>query len=93
LNVKVKGVKENSRMLYTYHLIDRYDDITRVTAMGRTTAYTASIIVQLLANKVIEEKGVVPPERLGMNEKLFKKIMIELRKREIKIEERNEEIN
>lgn len=93
MNVKVRGVKENSRILYTYHLLDLYDDTKRVTAMGRTTAYTASIIVQLLAKKVIEEKGVVPPERLGMNGKLFKKIMTELRKRGIKIEEKNERMN
>ena len=86
MNVKVKGLKEKLKVLYTYHLLDRYDEMKNVTAMARTTAYTASIIVQLLAKKAIEEKGVVPPERLGMDEKLFNKIITELKKKGIKIE-------
>lgn len=54
--------------------------------MARTTAYAAFVIVQLLAKKAIKEKGVVPPERLGMDEILFSKIMTELKRMGIKIE-------
>jgi lysine 6-dehydrogenase len=55
--------------------------------MARTTAYTASIIAQLVLRKVIREKGVVPPERIGMSEEFFSTFLKELRKRGIKITE------
>jgi len=55
--------------------------------MARTTAYTASAVAQLLAKKAIEEKGVFPPEKLGMNEKLYKKFRVMMKKRRIMVEE------
>ena len=91
MNVKVTGSKGESKVLYDYHILDRYDSAGKVTAMARTTAYTASIVVQLLASNEIAEKGVIPPERLGMDEKLFNKIITELNKRGIRISERVEE--
>ena len=88
MNVKVTGSKGGSRVLYNYRILDRYDSAGKVTAMARTTAYTASIVVQLLANNEIREKGVIPPERLGMDERLFNKIITELSKRGIRVSER-----
>ena len=55
--------------------------------MARTTAYPASIIGQLIASKVIEEKGVIPLEKLGVKDRLFNKILLELEKRQVKIVE------
>jgi len=88
MNVKVTGSKGGSRVLYNYRILDRYDSAGKITAMARTTAYTASIVVQLLANNEIREKGVIPPERLGMDERLFNKIITELSKRGIRVSER-----
>ena len=88
MNVKIRGVDEDSSLSYTYHLLDRYDEMRGVTAMARTTAYTASIVIQLLAKKMIKQRGVVPPEKLGMNDYLFKEIMTELKKRGINVEEK-----
>jgi saccharopine dehydrogenase-like NADP-dependent oxidoreductase len=55
--------------------------------MARTTAYTASIVVQLLSRGKIREKGVIPPEKLGMNEELFNEITGYLRKKGVSIEQ------
>jgi len=88
MNVKVTGSKGESKVMYDYHILDRYDSAGKVTAMARTTAYTASIVVQLLASNEIAEKGVIPPERLGMDERLFNKIITELSKRGIRVSER-----
>ena len=87
LNVKVKGVKDGSKVQYTYNLLDNYDEKENISAMARTTAYTASILSKLLVEKAIEDKGVVPPEKLGMNDKLFNTIIGELRKKGIDIKE------
>jgi len=88
MNVKITGAKGESKVQYDYRIKDRYDAAGEVTAMARTTAYTASIVVQLLANNEIGEKGVIPPERLGMDERLFHKIITELERRGIRISER-----
>ena len=85
MNVEVGGMKEGLRNSYLYRLLDRYDEEHRVTAMARTTAYTASVITQLVARKAIEEKGVIPPERLGMREALFDEIIAQLKRRGIEI--------
>ena len=87
MKVKVSGVRSGRHVSYTYHLLDQYDERKGITAMARTTAYTASITAQLILRKVIREKGVVPPERLGMSEEFFSIFLKELRKRGIKITE------
>ncbi len=87
MKVEVSGVKSGKHVSYTYHLLDQYDGKKGITAMARTTAYTASIIAQLIVRKVIREKGIVPPERIGMSEEFFSTFLKELRKRGIKITE------
>ncbi|MEM3627687.1 MAG: saccharopine dehydrogenase family protein [Candidatus Bathyarchaeia archaeon] len=87
LRVEVSGVENGRQITYIYHLLDRYDEKSGITAMGRTTAYPASIIAQLILKKVIKEKGVIPPERIGMNNELFLLVLKELEKRKIKITE------
>jgi len=87
MRVEVGGLKDSKKVMYTYHMLDRFDKKRRVTAMARTTAYTASVIAQLVANKDIEEKGVIPPEKVGMNERLYKKFMGMMKKRGVVIKE------
>jgi lysine 6-dehydrogenase len=85
--VQVSGLKNGKRIEYAYTLLDYYDRERQVTSMARTTAYTASVVAQLLARKTIAEKGVIPPEKLGMNEGLFEKLTDEMRKKGIDIKE------
>ncbi len=87
MTVEVGGIAEGSRRCYVYQLLDRYDQKRGVTAMARTTAYPASILAQLIAQKAIEEKGVIPLEKLGVKEEIFNKILAELEKRQVKIVE------
>jgi len=85
MRVDVDGVKNGREICYSYILIDYYDDGRKVTAMGRTTAYTASAVIQLLARGEIKEAGVIPPERLGMDRKCFERIMEELERDGIRV--------
>ncbi|MDH5783384.1 MAG: saccharopine dehydrogenase family protein [Candidatus Bathyarchaeota archaeon] len=87
MKVEVSGMAEGSRKCYVYHLLDHYDQKRGVTAMARTTAYPASIFAQLISQKAIEEKGVIPLEKFGVKEKIFDKILAELEKRRVKIVE------
>lgn len=87
LKVDVSSVKNGSNTCYVYHLLDYYDERFGVTAMARTTAYPASIIAQFMLKKAIKGKGVIPPEKLGMDSSLFKLFLDELEKRGIRITE------
>jgi len=59
----------------------------KVSAMARTTGYTAAIVAGMLAEGKIGEKGVVPPEKLGMDQGFTQNLLSELRKRNIVVEE------
>ncbi len=87
MKVEVSGIADESRESYVYHLLDSYDRKREVTAMARTTAYPASILAQLIAQRVIEEKGVIPLEKLSSREEIFSEILAELERRQVKIME------
>jgi saccharopine dehydrogenase-like NADP-dependent oxidoreductase len=88
MQVEVSGLKAGRKILYTFHLLDRFDKKKKVTALARTTAYTTSAVAQLVIDETIEEKGVIPPEKLGMNEIIYKKFMSLMKKRGILIAEK-----
>ncbi len=85
MSVAVDGSANGKLTHYLFRLLDRYDEKQQITAMARTTAYTASIIIQLLAQGVIKERGIVPPEALGMNHAVFDAVMTELEKKGIQV--------
>jgi lysine 6-dehydrogenase len=87
MKVEVCGFEENKRIRYVYRLLDRYDEERGITAMARTTAYPASIMAQLTLKKLIKQKGVVPPEKIGMKKELFDTILAALERRGIRIRE------
>jgi lysine 6-dehydrogenase len=69
-------------------LLDYCDDEHGITAMARTTAYPASIMAQFILKKAVKGKGVIPPEKIGMDNVLFHSFLDELEKREIRVSER-----
>jgi lysine 6-dehydrogenase len=87
LSVHVSGLGHGKTKSYTYHLLDRFDNKNHITSMARTTAYPASIIAQLVLEGKIQEKGIVPPEKLGKNDEVFYRFMKEMKKRQIIIKE------
>jgi len=87
LRVEVIGKKGDNEAQYTFDLIDYRDEKTGILSMARTTGYTGSIIAQLIYEGKIKEKGIVVPEKLGANKELFKEILKEYSKRDIRIKE------
>ena len=76
-----RGAEGNVRT--TYDLVDRYDRATATTAMARTTGYTATTAVRMLAAGLFSEPGVIPPERLGRDAACTEFILSGLRERGI----------
>lgn len=58
-----------------YELFDRYDGVTGTSSMSRTTGYTCTAALNMLADKVFTRRGVFPPELIGGDEACFNYIM------------------
>jgi len=85
--VEVIGRKGDNETRYRFDLIDYRDEKTGILSMARTTGYTGSIVAQKMLEGKIKEKGIVFPEKIGANEELFKEILKEYSKRNIRIKE------
>jgi lysine 6-dehydrogenase len=65
MQVIVQGEQDGRRLRYVYDLLDRYDPETDTHSMARTTGYTATMAIRLLAAGLYDRKGISPPEFLG----------------------------
>lgn len=88
LRVVLSGVRSGLSVSKLFEVIDLYDEKRNITALSRTTAYTATGVALLLGMKMINEKGVVPPEFLGFNEKYMKYLLRHLSERGIHVHEK-----
>jgi lysine 6-dehydrogenase len=82
IRVTVSGHKEGSRKTVQYQCIDYFDHDTGLTAMMRTTAFPAAILLQMLIRGQIPDHGVLRqevsvPTSLFMNELEKRKIIFE----------------
>src|SRR5262249_19790026 len=73
----------NAAQSICYDLYDEYDAATQTSSMSRTTGYTATAALNMLADKLFTEKGVFPPELSGEDESCFNYIMEYLKERNI----------
>lgn len=74
MRVTLTGSERGVHTKYTYHLLDRFDPKSGMSAMSRTTGYTCTSVVQLVAGGIYSEKGISPPEYIGMDERRFSSI-------------------
>lgn len=88
MRVSISGEKAGDRIKIIYDLIDYFDEKTSLTAMSRTTGFTASIIAQLVAQKILRGSGVMPLELIGQNPVIFNKMLSELNAHGINIREK-----
>lgn len=65
MQVMVSGEKDGVTREYTWDLLDRYDPETGVHSMARTTGYTATMAIRMLAAGLYDRRGIIPPEYLG----------------------------
>ena len=84
MKVIAKGNKNGSPKHVEYNLFDIYDTKTKTSSMSRTTGYTCTAGVHLIAKKLFTEKGVFPPELVGKQKVCFDFVLDYLRKRGVK---------
>jgi saccharopine dehydrogenase-like NADP-dependent oxidoreductase len=83
MKVIVKGEKNGKKKTIEYNLLDRYDPVTKVSSMARTTGYTCTAAVNLLAKNLFNEKGIFPPELVGKYKNCFDFIINYLKERNV----------
>ncbi|MFP4469499.1 MAG: saccharopine dehydrogenase C-terminal domain-containing protein [Bacteroidales bacterium] len=65
MRVIIEGHKDGKALRYTYDLFDQYDPDTKVHSMARTTGYTATMALRMVAQGLYTRKGVSAPEFIG----------------------------
>jgi saccharopine dehydrogenase-like NADP-dependent oxidoreductase len=65
MQVMVEGKKDGKRLRYTWDLLDKYDSQTNIHSMARTTGYTATVAVRMIAAGLYTRKGISVPEFIG----------------------------
>lgn len=83
MRVIVQGKKGEKKLQYTYDLLDYYDKTTKATSMSRTTGFPCAIMARLIAQEEYLRKGVIPPEYIGKEHKIYQKVLTELEKRNL----------
>lgn len=65
MKVVVKGRKEGRNLSFTWDLYDKYDPVTRIHSMARTTGYAATSAVRMIEKGLYTKKGISVPEYIG----------------------------
>ncbi len=86
--VKMSGKREEERVNLVWEVFDRFDEESWTHSMARVTAFPCVTVAKMIAYGEIREKGVIPPEMLGMNEETYEKVIRELRSKGLKIKEK-----
>lgn len=93
LRVIVEGSKDGQRIKYQYDLFDDYDKKNNVHSMARTTGYTASTFVRMMAKDMFQKRGVFPPEFFGTNSQIKSYIIQGLETKGIIVQEKKIALN
>jgi len=81
MQVMVEGRKRGKKAHYTWDLFDKYDPATRVHSMARTTGYSATMALRMIADGLYHRKGISVPEYIGKQPECVKYMLAGLKER------------
>lgn len=93
MKIIVSGTKGSDKIKYTWDLFDTYDPVTEVHSMARTTGYTATMAVRMVASGLYSRKGVSAPEFIGKESACVDFILNGLKEKGIVYNEKIEKMN
>jgi saccharopine dehydrogenase-like NADP-dependent oxidoreductase len=85
LRVEVEGIQAGRRILLIYQMLDLFDKRHGTSAMARTTAYPCTSVAILVGSGMVKTRGVVPPEKIGQDQKLFRFVLSRLKQRRVRM--------
>ncbi len=83
MQVVVEGELKGESVRYTYDLFDRFDVPGNVHSMARTTGYTATAAVRMLARGLYTRQGIIAPEFIGEEPQCVEFIIEQLAERNV----------
>ncbi len=92
MRIVLEGRKDGTAVRHTYNLLDYYHTDTETSSMARTTGYTCTAMVRLIAQGLWTQPGLATPEVVGRDEKCFAAILDHLKEREVHLFHRVDEI-
>lgn len=83
MKVLLHGHKNGHPVSIEWRLLDYFDKETKISSMARTTGYTCTAAVNLIAQNLFSEKGVFPPELVGKRKACFDFVLGYLQDRKV----------
>ncbi len=93
MQVIIEGVEQGRTVRYVYDLFDKFDKATRTSSMARTTGYTATVVLRMLAEGMYTRTGISPPEYIGRQNGCVDFILEGLKARGIEFKLKKEELD
>jgi len=92
MQVVVEGKKGGKKLRYSWDLLDKFDPVTKIHSMARTTGYTATVALRMIAEGIYNHKGLTVPEYLGKHPGCVDYLLKGLKKRGVNYKHKTEEI-
>jgi len=92
MRIVVEGTKDGRDVRHTFNLLDYYNPDTETSSMARTTGYTCTAMVRLVARGLWKEPGLATPEIVGRSEACYQSVRDHLEARGVHIFERVDEL-
>jgi saccharopine dehydrogenase-like NADP-dependent oxidoreductase len=90
MQIVVEGTCDGEGVREIFHLLDRYDEKSGIHSMARTTGYTATVAVRMLAQGLYSRPGVSPPELIGKHDECVAFMLAGLERRGITLDHKVE---
>ena len=88
----VEGEKDGRPVRFTIDMQDRYCPETDVISMARTTGYTCTLALRMIAEGLYTHKGISPPEYMGRHPECVDYLQAGLKERGVNWEIAREQI-
>ena len=92
MKIIVEGMKDGRKQRHTWSLFDVYDTQSGIHSMARTTGYTATAAVRLVAEGLYSQTGISAPEFVGRHPECVEFMLEKLHERGIDYKELIENI-
>ncbi|MCU7493866.1 MAG: saccharopine dehydrogenase [Ignavibacteria bacterium] len=83
MNIIISATSTEGQREITALLLDEGDPDEKTSSMARATGYTCTAAAELILQGEITAMGIIPPEALGKEERIYTKILQYLEKRNV----------
>lgn len=84
MRVTAWGTKGGEARRFMFDFLDRFDPVTGLRSMSRSTGFTATAVAELILDGTVTQAGVHAPESLGLQPGVLDRVLGYLRERGIR---------